>query len=237
MRPAVTGCSSPSRSTPVTGWWRPARRRASAAPTLEHFLAWRRRLAPRYRDGGQVDALARIDAEHPNLTAAIERCLAAGTARRPAGSAGHCGCTGGCAATTRSGVGSAEAALAHDLPDDVRPRAELAAATMAFAMDDVRRPPALVAAAEAHTPGDDRRAMANAVAGVGLADLAAGDLAAAAAQLRRARDRSPSGRRGRGVDRWRSPWIWSGTVALLLGDADAAVDPHRARPGLGAPPR
>src|SRR5262245_61145029 len=75
-----------------------------------------------------------------------------------------------------------EAALAHELPAAVRPRAELAAATMAFAMDDVRGAREHWLAAEAHA-GDDHVAMANSVAGLGLAALAVGDLVFARQQF------------------------------------------------------
>ncbi len=187
-----------------------------------YFLNLAEDNGPRYRDGGQVDALARIDAEHPNLTAAIERVLAAGDAA----SAGRF-----CWALWMywwlrghhvHGRRLSEAALAGDLPPDVRPRAELAAATMSFAMDDVPAARVHWLAAEEHA-GDDHVSVANAVAGVGLSALAVGDLAEAAECFVRA---LPAAEAGGADGEWTAglSLIWLGTVALLNGDPDGAVE-------------
>ena len=66
---------------------RPARGRGDGGPRRA-FLALAEATAPRYRDGGQVAALARIDPEHANLIAAAERGLAAGDATRRPGCLG-----------------------------------------------------------------------------------------------------------------------------------------------------
>jgi tetratricopeptide (TPR) repeat protein len=186
-----------------------------------HFITLAEETGPHYQDGGQIAALARIDAEHANLTAAIERSIAAGNA----GAAGR-----GCWSLWMywwlrghhaHGRRLSEAALAHELPAAVRPRAELAAATMAFAMDDVPGAREHWLAAEAHA-GDDRVAMANSVAGLGLAALAVGDLVLARHQFEgaipHAEAGGPDGEWTAGLAR-----IWLGTVDLLEGDPGAAV--------------
>jgi predicted ATPase/DNA-binding XRE family transcriptional regulator len=196
---------------------------ASHEAHLAHYLALAEEAAPHYQDGEQVTWLARIDAEHANLTAAAERGLAAGDTVRVGrlswalwmywwlrGHHGH-------------GRRQAEAALRHDLPADIRPRAELAAATMSFAMDDI---PASrewwQLAAEHAVASDDVLAQANAIAGVGLADLAVGDLAAARGRFDRA---APLAEAAGPAGEWTAglTHVWTGTVALLTGELDAAV--------------
>lgn len=187
-----------------------------------HYLAVAEAAAPAYLDGRQVDALLRVDAEHPNLTAAVERSLAAGdpaTAGRLAWALwlywwlrGH----------LAEGRRLSEAALEHDLPDAVRPRAELAAATMTFALDDVRAARGWWLAAREHA-GEDHVAMTNAVAGIGLAHLAHGELAEAADRFAECRPHAErAGEEGEWT--WALSWIWSGTIRLLSGDPDRAVE-------------
>ncbi len=188
----------------------------------EHYLDLAEEIEPRYRDGGQVAALARIDAEHPNLTAAIERSLAGGDIARAGRFCWALWMYWWLRGHLALGRRLSEAALARELPTSVRARTELAAATMTFALDDVAAARAWWLAAEAHA-GESPTTRANAVAGVGLADLAAGDLAEAAARFEAARPLADAG----GPDgEWTLAlaWIWSGTVALLEGDADSAVD-------------
>ena len=190
---------------------------------LAHYLALAEQAAPHYQDGEQVVWLARIDAEHANLTAAAERALGAGESVRVGRMSwalwmywwlrGHHG----------HGRRQAEATLRHELPADIRPRAELAAATMSFAMDDI---PASrewwQLAAEHAVASDDVLAQANAIAGVGLADLAVGDLAAARSRFDRA---APLAEAAGPAGEWTAglTHVWTGTVALLSGDLDAAV--------------
>jgi predicted ATPase/DNA-binding XRE family transcriptional regulator len=192
-----------------------------ASAHAEHYLALAEGVAPHYRDSGQVAALARVDAEHPNLTAAVETLLDAGEP----GAAGRLCWSLWMYWWLRGhhahGRRLSEATLAHELPGDVRPLAELAAATMCFAMDDVPAARERWDAALAHA-GDDDLVRANAVAGVGLAELASGRLAEATELFAEAR--VPATRAGPDGE-WTVAlsWIWSGTVALLLGDADRAL--------------
>jgi tetratricopeptide (TPR) repeat protein len=116
-----------------------------------------------------------------------------------------------------------EAVLTRQLPDDLRARAELAAATMAFAMDDIAASRQWWLAAESHAAGgDDPLSIANAVAGVGLAHLASGDLQAAEECFLRA---APIAEAAGPSAEWTAALnqIWLGTVALLTGDPDRAV--------------
>jgi len=186
-----------------------------------HFLAVAEELAPRYRDGGQVAALARVDAEHPNLTAAVEELLARGEASGAGRLCWALWMYWWLRGHHSLGRRLAEAVLQHELRDDVRPRAELAAATMAFAMDDLEPARRHWEAALEHA-GGDHVVLANSVAGVGLVALGAGDLDEAADLFARARDHAVAG----GADgdwTYALSWIWSGTVSLLRAEPDRAV--------------
>lgn len=186
-----------------------------------HFLAVAEEAQPACLDGRQVAALARIDADHPNITAAIERSLAVGdaeTAGRLTWSLwlywwlrGHLG----------HGRRLSEAVLVHDLRGLVRARAELAAATMTFALDDIGAAEAWWHAARDHAGANDV-VWANSEAGIGLAHLARGEIAEAADRFADARPRAEAAGPA-GEWTWALSWIWSGTVALLRGDADRAV--------------
>ena len=194
---------------------------SAAAAHAQHFLSLAEQLAPCYRDGRQVEALARIDLEHPNLATAIERSLGAGDAT----SAGRLTWALWMYWWLRGhlvlGRRLAESALTHPLPAGVLPRAELAAATMAFALDDISAALGHWSAALAHADGDPVT-MANAVAGEGLAALARGDLVTAADRFERT---LPIAERGGTDGEWTRALslIWLGTVRLLEGDADDAV--------------
>lgn len=191
---------------------------------LDHYLDLAELAAPHYQDGEQVEWLARIDAEHANLTAAAERALSSGEATRVARISWALWLYWWLRGHHAHGRRLAEAALAHDLPDDVRPRAELAAATMSFAMDDIPASRVWWERARDHAlAGSDLLAQANSIAGVGLADLAVGDLAAARGCFDLA---APLAERAGRPGEWTSglTHVWTGTVALLSGDLDAAAD-------------
>ena len=194
---------------------------SAAAAHAEHFRTVAETLAPRYRDGGQVDALARVDVEHANLTAAIERSLAADDATTAARLTWALWMYWWLRGHLALGRRLAESVLEQELPAGVLPRAELAAATMAFALDDVSAALGWWSSALAHAE-DDPVTVANAVAGEGLVALARGDLATAAERFERAR---PIAERGGADGEWTRALslIWLGTVRLLEGDADGAV--------------
>ena len=198
--------------------------KAAYATHLDHYLGLAEQAAPHYQDGEQVEWLARIDAEHANLTAAAERGLRAGENTLVARISWALWMYWWLRGHHAHGRRLAEAALAHDLPDEIRPRAELAAATMSFAMDDIPASRHWWQQAEEHAlAGSDLLAQANSTAGVGLADLAVGDLAAARACFDRA---APVAERAGPAGEWTSglTHVWTGTVALLSGDSDAAVE-------------
>ena len=113
--------------------------------------------------------------------------------------------------------------MRHDLPDELRPRAELAAATMSFAMDDIVASRTWWLRAREHAAdGSDLVARANSNAGVGLAHLAVGELADARACFDRA---APLAEKAGPEGDWTAglTHVWTGTVALLSGDPDEAA--------------
>jgi predicted ATPase len=187
----------------------------------EHFLQLAEQAAPEYQRAGQVPWLARIDAEHANLTAAMERLLAHGQPERAA----RCGWALWMYWWLRGhlvhGRRQMEAVLKHDLPDLVRAKAELAAATVTFAMDDIEVSRARWAGAAEHA-GDDPVTLANATAGLGLAALASGDVATAGDYFRRA---LPLAEAGGAEGEWTAALThtWLGTVAMLGGDEAGAA--------------
>jgi predicted ATPase/DNA-binding XRE family transcriptional regulator len=206
-----------ARSVEADEWETAARAHA------EHFLELAELAAPQYQRGEQVSWLARVDAEHANMAAAMERCQADGSTELVArfgwalwlywwlrGHHGH-------------GRRHMEDVLRHDLPDGIRAQAELAAATMAFAMDDVTASRRWWLAAEGRTsPDDEPVSHANAVAGVGLAALATGDLDTAEERFRRA---EPVAEAAGPPAEWTAALnqVWLGTVMLLRGDPDRAA--------------
>jgi predicted ATPase/DNA-binding XRE family transcriptional regulator len=185
-----------------------------------HYLELAEAQAPRFRDSGQVEALARVDGEHPNLTAAVERSVASGeidTAGRLCWALwmywwlrGHHG----------HGRRLAEAVRERDPAPEIIARVELAVATMAFAMDDIA--PARAAWESATEHASDDESAANAVAGVGLSALAAGNLPEALDCFQRT---VPLAESAGLAGEWTAALnqIWLGTVALLEGDPDTAV--------------
>lgn len=201
-----------------TGEWE-----AAARAHADHYLAIAAANSSSYRDGGQVAALGRIDLEHPNLTAAAERALAAGDVETPARMAWELWLYWWLRGHHDHGRRFAENVLQHGhaLPEGVHGRAALAAATMAFAMDDVDG--AAVWWRRAHElAGGSAEILSNAVAGEGLVALVAGDLATASSRFREAVDHAEAA--GPEVEwTWALAHIWQGTVALLGGDADEAV--------------
>ena len=140
--------------------------KSAYAAHLDHYLGLAEQAAPHYQDGEQVEWLARIDAEHANLTAAAERGLASGENTLVARLSWALWMYWWLRGHHAHGRRLAEAALAHDLPDDVRPRAELAAATMCFAMDDIPASRHWWQQAQEHAlEGSDLIAQANSIAG------------------------------------------------------------------------
>ena len=196
-----------------------------------HYLALAEAMAPRYRDGGQVAALARIDPEHANLSAAAERMLAAGDVDGAARTSWALWLYWWLRGLHGHGRRLAEAVLAHGrMADAVHTRAALAAATMAFAMDDVEAALHWWQDAHAHSVGDPV-IDSNSVAGIGLAALAHGDLVTARTQFEAALVLAAAGG-DESEWTWALAHIWLGTVALLRGEPDEAV--RRIEDGLAS---
>jgi predicted ATPase/transcriptional regulator with XRE-family HTH domain len=190
----------------------------------DHFLALAEQAAPQYQRAEQVTWLGRIDAEHPNLTAAIERCLAAEQSDKAARFGWSLWLYWWLRGHLVHGRRLMETILDTHLPTDLRARAELAAATMAFAMDDIEASRRWwTAAAEHAEASSDVVSQANAVAGVGLAALASGKLAAAEQHFEAT---LPLAAAGGSDSEWTAALtqIWLGTVRLLTGDPDSAVE-------------
>lgn len=208
------------------GEWESATRAHAA-----HFLCLAETTGPRYRDSGQVAALARIDPEHANLTAAAERMLSSGDVQGAARMSWALWLYWWLRGHHAHGRRLAETVLERGgLPRDVHARAALAAATMAFAMDDVDAALDWWEEASRHTVGDPV-IDCNAVAGIGLVALAGGDLATA----RRRFDAALALAEEAGEESewtWALAHIWLGTVALLLGDPDEAA--RRIEEGLAS---
>jgi predicted ATPase/DNA-binding XRE family transcriptional regulator len=180
-----------------------------------HFLALAERAEPEYQRAEQVHWLATVDAEHTNMTAAIERALAAGDAD----TAGRTGCALSLNWWLRGhllhGRRLLEAALALPMTDEIRTRTEIAAATMAFAQSDV---PASrrwwQSAGERARVTGDLLAQANCTAGVGLTALATDDLSEAGQQFEQAAQLAEAaGPQGEWAGALTQ--IWLGTVYLL----------------------
>jgi tetratricopeptide (TPR) repeat protein len=197
-----------------------------------HFLALAERAEPEYQRAQQVEWLARIDAEHANMSAAIERALSDGDAD----SAGRIGWALWLYWWLRGhllhGRRLLEATLALPMAEEIRARTELAAATMAFAQSDVpaSRTWWQAAGERARTTGD-LLAQADSMAGVGLAALAEDNLAEAGRSFEQAVPlAAAAGPEGEWVAALTQ--VWLGTVRLLEGDADAAAT-HIER-GLGS---
>jgi predicted ATPase/transcriptional regulator with XRE-family HTH domain len=188
-----------------------------------HFLALAERAAPEYQRAGQVEWLARVDAEHANLTSALERALA----ERDGDTAGRMGWAlwlyWWLRGHLQHGRRLLEAAIELPADDGVRTRAMIGAATMAFAQDDVEASRRWWASAleRARVLGD-LLGQANSEAGVGLAALASDDLATAerqfAASAPLAEAAGPEGDWVGGLVH-----VWRGTVSLLTGDLEAAA--------------
>ena len=204
-----------------------------------HYLALAEDTAPSYRSGDQVAALNRIDLEHPNLTVAAERSLAAGDVETAARIAWALWLYWWLRGSHDHGRRLAENVLARidaspdGLTDEVHGQAALAAATMAFAMDDVEAAAGWWARAHQHAAGSPVVA-ANSIAGLGLAALVQGDLRVAEDHFRTAIGHAETaGPEGEWT--WALGHVWLGTVSLLQGDPDEAVDLVRA--GLGSATR
>ncbi len=195
-----------------------------------YYAALAEQAAEGYERADQVSWLAWTEAEEANLLVAIDRSLATrdeATAARITWSMWLYWWMRGQVSLGRR---KAEACLKVDLPDQLRGRVHLAAATMSFAGGE------LTAAAdhwsEALRLADgDPELGSKAVAGIGVAALAGGDLGVAANRFDEA---LPLAEAAGTAGRWMSSLVhvWRGTTQLLRGDLDSAEADIRL--GLGS---
>ena len=189
----------------------------------DHFLELAVEAAEGYEHADQVAWLARIEAEEPNTTAAFEWYLAHDPDR-----AGRLAWAlwlyWWLRGRLRLGRRLADAALQHDLSPWVRVRTALTSAAMSFAMGDLvtsgRGWTTALRVAEEH---DDVAGRAHGSAGSGLVALASGALEDAETWFRTAVPLQEAvGREGEWV--LGLTHVWLGTVRLVSGDPDAAVE-------------
>jgi predicted ATPase len=188
-----------------------------------HFLALAEQAESEYQRGQQVEWLARIDAEHANMSAAVERALSDGDADTAGRICWALWLYWWLRGHLLHGRRLLEATLALPMAEQIRTRAELAAASMAFAQSDV---PASrqwwQSAGDRARQSGDLLGQAAAVAGVGLTALATDDLTEARRLFEEALLlASAAGADGEWVGALTQ--IWLGTVSLLGGDTDGAV--------------
>jgi predicted ATPase/DNA-binding XRE family transcriptional regulator len=190
---------------------------------LHHFMALAENAAPEHEGSAYWEWLSRIDDEHANLSAAIRRAIASGQPDL----AGRLGWALWVHWWVRGlwlhGRTLVEEALRQPLSDEVRTRATVALAVLAFAQGDLdtsRR--SYQAALEWARQSDDLLALANCLSGLGIADLAAGELESAKALFS---ESLPIARAAGAEAEWLTALthIWLGTIALLEGDTERAI--------------
>ena len=201
---------------------RAARRHAAVA------LALAEQAAVGYEREEQVAWLARTEAVEADLLVAVERSLLLDDVRTAGGLVWALWLYWWLRGQPSTGRRLAEHVLAaaegRPLPDDLRARVHLTAATMSFAAGDVaaagRHWDAALGLAAEH---DDPDAASKARAGTGLAAMASGDLAAAEERFRAA---LPLAARAGEQGVWLASLVhvWLGTVLLSGGDLVGAVE-------------
>lgn len=192
------------------------------AAHLRFHVELAERAYPHFQTAQQVEWLVRVDRAHADMTVAVERALAGGSPDDAARIGWALWLYWWLRGHVRHGRRVMSGVLEAPLSGPVRTRAEIALATMCFAGDDVPTSRSLWDSARRRADGGpDVLSTANAVAGVGLTDLAAGDLAAARARFTEA---LPLAQQAGSDGEWLSALVdvWLGTVLLLEGDAAAA---------------
>ncbi|MEU4603782.1 helix-turn-helix domain-containing protein [Kribbella sp. NPDC023972] len=180
------------------------------------------RAAAGYERADQVEWLERIEEEEANLLVAVERSLDAGDAPTAARITWFLWLYWWMRGQFTIGRRLAEQCLRAELPPWERSRVNLAAATMSYAAGDQAAAASYWAEADLTAMDlDDPEVRSKAIAGTGLAALAAGDLDTAESRFRVALDFAL---RDRGSS-WMASLVhvWLGTVHLLRGEPAAAV--------------
>jgi predicted ATPase/transcriptional regulator with XRE-family HTH domain len=201
------------------------------------YVALAERAAVGYERDDQVLWLARTEAEEANLLVAIERALDSGDATTAARITWPLWLYWWLRNQSSVGRRCAEQCLASDLLPALRARVHLTAACMSYAAGDQRA--SADHWAEAYRLGmqeHDPHVACAGRAGLGLAALAAGDLADAEQNFRAA---LPLGEEAAEAGVWLRSLIhvWLGTVLLVTGDPARAVTEiergHRLAQGRG----
>ena len=192
------------------------------------YLDLAEQAAPGYQGAEQVGWLDRAEREAANLACAVEWWLESGDGARAARMAWALWLFWWLRGHLWRGRRLAEAALACPLPPELRVRALLTVASMAFAQGDLTHSGERWAqAAELAGTCADLAGQAYAAAGQGLAALGSGHPDRAEPFFRRALDLSQQV--GAGTD-WVAALthVWLGTVRLVSGDPRGAI-PHMQR--------
>ena len=194
------------------------------------YLERAREAAPHYEGGDQVVWLERSEGDAANFAAAADHWLALEEGEHAGEMVWHLWLFWWLRGHFRQGRRLAEAAIALQMAPRTRVRAMLIAASMAFAQGDISVSEHRWAVArQVALDADDAVGHAYAEAGEGLAALASGDVLQARSHFLRVFDAV-------GSDDPEADWIlglthvWLGTVHLLRGEPDAAVD--RCEQGL-----
>lgn len=189
--------------------------RRHALLVLAHAEAWE----PYFRRSDQSAALASLAVRDGDVRAAMSWSLAAGRHDIAARIAWALWLAWWLRGTWREGRHWAEQSLSGDLDRATRTRSLLAAASLAYAEGDVDAAGKSWADAVESAAVDDAQGLAGGVAGMGLVNLARGDLEAAGQQFMEAAVLAEE------VDDWL--WsltrVWLGTVRLLGGEPFQAI--------------
>ena len=204
-----------------------AERRAVLTAHAATYLAFAERAAPEYQAADQVAWLDRSEREDANLNAAMAwslECADGGTAGRMCWALWLFWWLRG---RLLAGRRSAEAALRLELAPQIRQYAANTAACTAFALGDLEAADTRWRqAAELAVMGRDQYGTGGATAGVGLVALARGDLDTAEDQFLRSLPYTED--QGIYGDWLRSlVHVWLGTVRLVRGDLNGAVETMR----------
>ncbi len=188
------------------------------------YLDLAERASPEYLAAEQVVWLDRTDREHANLLAAMSWALESGDGETAGRMAWALWLYWWMRGRPEQGRRLTAQALQHELPPQVRNRATLTLACMSFATGDLASAGEHWRDAEVQAAaGDDVLLRGQSAAGVGLVELATGELAAAEACFTRALPALT----GQGLyGEWlvSLTHVWLGTVQMLRGDLGSAVE-------------
>ncbi len=186
------------------------------------YLGLAEQAAAGYERADQVEWLERIEEEEANILVAVERSLDAGDAPTAARITWFMWLYWWMRGEFTIGRRLAEQCLGTELPPWERSRANLAGATMSYAVGDHAAAGLYWAEADRVAVGqDDPEIRSKAIAGTGLAALADGDLDTAEDRFRVALDFALHDR----GSSWMASLahVWLGTVHLLRGEPASAV--------------